>query len=496
MKLKLSFKLFFVFLLINISSVSILLITNRHFNNWGFDMYIRYIILEKLEGLSHVLSREYAEHGGWQFLAESPRVWTALVNESWPVEDPNILILTPTIALSPAPGIVEGGEEGDRVFPYPSRISLYDLQKTLIAGALYDYDMINKNEKLAVRVEGRTVGWLGIELGPLQIHPKDQELMKRQIITFNKVGGLTLLASTIVIFFFSKHLLAPIAQLSKAMKAVTDRCFDTRIPIARNDEFGILAGRFNTMAQQLQEYDRNQQRWITDISHELRTPLSVLIGEIEAFQDDVLKFDAASLASLGDEAKYLRRIVEDLHFISLAESTAIRMEKEVVRPLMVLTQLVYFFENRLKKKDVSVSVELEPVAVEQKIRGDLVRIRQVFSNLIENALQYMDKPGKLTVRGNRVGNNLIIVLEDTGPGVPDHALPHLFDRLYRADPSRNRETGGSGLGLAICRTIIGGHNGTISAKNIEGSGLRIEISLPVLNDDVGTGERETVSDGT
>jgi two-component system sensor histidine kinase BaeS len=157
--------------------------------------------------------------------------------------------------------------------------------------------------------------------------------------------------------------------------------------------------------------------------------------------------------------------------------------------------LIYFFENRLKKKGVSVDVVLEPTAVEQKITGDLVRIRQVFSNLIENAFQHMDKPGVLTLRGDRVGNRLVIIFEDSGPGVPVHALPHLFERLYKADPSRSRKTGGSGIGLAICKTIINGHNGSITAKNAASGGLRIEIMLPISNDRVKTGQQEKVDDG-
>jgi two-component system sensor histidine kinase BaeS len=413
------------------------------------------------------------------------------------VEDPNILILTPTIALSPASAAAGGASHigAERAFPYPDKISLFDLKKNLIAGAPCDFDILGKNVKTPVTVDGKTVAWLGIDLGPQEVHPKDQELMKGQINTFNAVGALTLLVSTIVLFFFSKHLLSPIEQLSSAMKALTDRCFGTRIPVKRNDEFGILATRFNTMARQLQEYDRNQQRWLSDISHELRTPLSVLIGEIEAFRDDVLKLDEASLRALGDEAKYLRRIVEDLHFISLAESTSLSMEKEPIRPLMVLTQAIYFFENRLKQKGVSIKVALAPAAVDLEIAGDRVRIRQVFSNLIENALQYMDKPGLLTVRGHSEDGRLVIVFEDSGPGVPAHDLPHLFERLYKADPSRSRKAGGSGIGLAICKTIVNGHNGTIAARNAEGGGLMIEISLPISGGDAENRQEEEDGDG-
>jgi two-component system sensor histidine kinase BaeS len=119
--------------------------------------------------------------------------------------------------------------------------------------------------------------------------------------------------------------------------------------------------------------------------------------------------------------------------------------------------------------------------VDNEIVGDEIRLKQVFSNLIENALRYMNTPGMLTISQNQTDGNLVIIFEDSGPGVPQDALLHLFDRLYRADPSRNRKTGGSGIGLSICKTIIDGHNGTITAENVEGGGLKIQISLPITN---------------
>jgi two-component system sensor histidine kinase BaeS len=112
-------------------------------------------------------------------------------------------------------------------------------------------------------------------------------------------------------------------------------------------------------------------------------------------------------------------------------------------------------------------------------------LKQVFSNIFENALRYADKPGRLTVHQHQTADRLVISFEDSGPGVPGDALPSLFERLYRAEPSRSRKTGGSGLGLAICKTIIEGHQGEITAANSDGGGLRIEISLPVSGDGIG-----------
>jgi two-component system sensor histidine kinase BaeS len=354
---------------------------------------------------------------------------------------------------------------------------LFNPGKELIAGAQSEFE---ESKKVQIKHDGKTVGWLGVNYEQ-EFPSLDKEVITKLSYIINTFGVVLFMVSTVVVFFFSKHLLAPIQQLSGAMKALTDRNFGVRIPVKRKDELGILAMRFNTMAQQLQEYDRNQHQWLSDISHELRTPLAVLTGELEALEDGILALDKTSLSSLREEAKGLRRIVEDLHFISLMEAGAVPMELKEFKPLPVLTQVICFFENRLKKKGMAIDVCLESSAADLKIEGDAVRLKQVFSNLIENALRYADKPGTLWVHQHRTPNRLIISFEDSGPGVPQHSLANLFERLYRAEPSRSRKTGGSGLGMAICKTIIEGHEGEITAANSNKGGLRIEISLPILN---------------
>ena len=290
-----------------------------------------------------------------------------------------------------------------------------------------------------------------------------------------------MLVSIGIAFLLSRHLLAPIKRLSEAAEALGDRNFSTRIPVVSKDELGTLAIRFNTMAEKLETYERNQQQWLSDISHELRTPLSVLIGEIEALQDGIRKPDKASLSSLCAEARHLSKIVNDLHYLSLSEAGTAPMEMNIIKPLPVLSQAIYFFQNRMVNNEMSVEVLLDPAAADLQMKGDRDRLMQLFTNLLENALNHTNKPGALTIRQTNSGRQLTIIFEDTGPGVSELALPRLFDRLYRADPSRNRKTGNSGLGLAICKTIVENHNGKILAQNSEKGGLKIEIRLPVLS---------------
>lgn len=485
MKLTLSAKLFLLFLLMNVSSVTVLVITNNNFSRWGFDLYTRYLILEKIQNLANTLPPEYKKTKSWEFLKDSPETWESMIRSTWLLNDSNIFVLTKNSA-APESAATENnspGQDKRSVAFLLQNLGMFDKWKKPVVGTERAFNEFSDEEIIPITTNNETIGWLAIDLGPRVPHPKDKELIRKQSIKFNTVGCVMLLISAIVVFFFSKHLLAPIQQLSIAMKALSHRHFGARMPVKRSDELGTLAKGFNTMASQLQTYDHNQRQWLSDISHELRTPLSVLIGEIDAFQDGVFKLDSVSLAALGDEAKHLQKIVEDLHFISLAEANAFSMEKSIVKPLMVLTQVVYFFDNRLRKKTISIDIQIEPTAVDIEIVGDEVRLKQVFSNLVENALRYMNTPGVLTIRQDQVDGKLIIIFEDSGPGVSEEALPHLFDRLYRADPSRNRKTGGSGIGLAICKTIITGHHGTITAKNVENGGLKIVISLPITTTD-------------
>lgn len=489
LRFKLSFKLFLVFLIINISSVSVLILANHYIAGWNFNAYIRFRTVQKLEILSGLLSQEYDRHSGWQWVVDTPEMWASFIRNNWPFdefEDPNVYIVEESKSQTPAILLVNPNDESDstpiQLTSYQiGNLSLFDSKKQLIAGNKYAFFEI---EKAPIKDSSGIIGWVGVKFGPPVYHPIDHGFIKKQLVEFNIIGVIVLIVSAVVVFLFSKHLLAPIKQLSLAMKSLTDRCYNTRMPTERNDELGVLSKRFNTMAEQFFKYDQTQRQWLSDISHELRTPLSVLIGEIEAFQDDVLKLDKASLAALGDEAKYLRRIVEDLHFISLSETNSISMERRTIKPLMILSQTLYLFEKRIKKRNISIKVQFEQGAEDLELLGDQIRLKQVFSNLIENALQHMDNPGLLTVDQKCADDSLVISFTDSGPGVPNHALPHLFDRLYKADPSRNRKSGGSGIGLAICKAIITWHNGEITAQNTKNGGLSIEITLPLLNENL------------
>jgi two-component system sensor histidine kinase BaeS len=230
------------------------------------------------------------------------------------------------------------------------------------------------------------------------------------------------------------------------------------------------------MAQTLEEYERLRRQWISDIAHELRTPLSVLRGEIEALKDGVRQVNRETLDSLYSEARYLSKIVNDLHELSLADTGALAIKKVPIDPVLILNETLGRFKQRFAEQRITILNKLEN-RPPMTIIGDGDRLQQLFSNLLENTLRYADAPGTLKLGQERTENRLTLFLEDSGPGVPEEALDRLFDRLFRVDRSRSRTLGGSGLGLSICKSIAKALGGEIRAVNANSGGLRIEVEL-------------------
>lgn len=483
MKLNLSVKIFVTFLLVTVTSSLLIVIAVRVSNRY-FERYSQQKDLKKLEYLADAVAEFYSENNGWDILYQNPDLWRAFLNSGSSKVD---LVMPSQEGRPPLePSITMRPLSMDRMPPMPiwdpqnlgPRVSLFDANKHRIVGGNPEVKF-NECDIIPVIVDDVTVGWVGLRSYMKGADTLDQAYLQKQSMIIFITGGIVLLASSFFALIFSRHLLRPIRLLADATKALTQRNFDVRINVQSSDELGDLAERFNFMAKKMDDYEQNQLRWLSDISHELRTPLSVLIGEIEAIQDGVRKADEKSLKSLCDEAKHLEKLVNDLHTLSLAEAGAISIKMVSVKPISVLNEVIYHFNNRIESSEMSLDVSLKPRSDELKVLGDPLRLVQLFSNVIENALIHAEKPGRLFIRQTHTKDNISLIFEDTGPGVPEESLPRLFERLYRADSSRSRSTGGSGLGLAICKTIVELHHGAIKAQNGEEGGLKIEITLPL-----------------
>nr|CAA6802370.1 MAG: Sensory histidine kinase BaeS [uncultured Thiotrichaceae bacterium] len=212
-----------------------------------------------------------------------------------------------------------------------------------------------------------------------------------------------------------------------------------------------------------------------DIAHELRTPLSILRGEIEAIQDGISQATPQTIQSLHQETLHLQRLVEDLYTLSISDSGSLTYHKTTLNIAGLLRETLAQFDAPLKEAQLILTSEIINIA---NVEGDSQRLQQLFQNLLRNSLRYTDTPGKLHVTLTVTSNQVSISFEDSPPGVPNESLPHLFERLYRVESSRNRATGGAGIGLSICHNIALAHDGSISAEPADLGGLKITITLP------------------
>jgi two-component system, OmpR family, sensor histidine kinase BaeS len=237
-----------------------------------------------------------------------------------------------------------------------------------------------------------------------------------------------------------------------------------------------LARDFNQLAYTLERNEQMRREFMADVSHELRTPLAVLRGELEAIEDGVRSLDQNAMKSLQGEVSMLSKLVDDLYELSLADVGALTYRKAPCRLNGLLEHSVAMFQERLNARRLRVELELPSQPLE--LMADADRLQQLFSNLLENAVRYTDPGGLVRISAAVERDELRIEFMDSGPGVSASQLPRLFERFYRGESSRNRESGGAGLGLAICRSIALAHGGSLSADHSPLGGLWLTLRLP------------------
>ena len=461
----LSYKLFGAFFLIMALVVGAMFLA-RYIFTLNFHHYINQVELERLESLVPVLQEKFLENGGWSFISKDPVKWAASLEE----------FADMTKRPLPPPPSDSNTEKDSK--DRQSRLLLLDETELPILGIPEPGD---KSKLFPITVEDKQVGWLGIKARkPFKGGPP-AALLERQAQHLTILGILVIGITALIAVFFSRSLLQPIRQLIQGTRALANREFSVRISPSGNDELGKLAENFNVMATTLEEYETLRKKWLTDISHELRTPLAILRGELEAMQDGIREMTPSSITSLHGEVLRITKLVEDIHLLSLTESDSLAMDKKPFLPRNVLEEAVQHFQPLLAQREISLLMMLDDLG-SFYLSGDKNRLAQVFTNIMDNSCKYISQGGTLRIKGRIEGDDCVIKFEDSGPGVSEKAMPYLFDRLYREEQSRNRETGGSGLGLAICRHIIEKHDGEIWAEKSSQGGLCIGIRLPVAEE--------------
>ncbi len=320
------------------------------------------------------------------------------------------------------------------------------------------------------------------------------------LITAAWAGAVPALAlATAGALFAARRVLRPVRQLRTAAEKITSGALDTRLDVTGKDELAELTGTFNTMATALERDDAelrrmeaNARRFAADVSHELRTPLAAMSAVTDALDEDAhsghLPPDTADAVLLiSDETRKLARMVEDLMEISRfdAGAAALHLDDVGLRTLLRKTLALRGWHEpdqvvtRLPQAAARPSDGPAPESQAQddiRVRVDARRIDVVLANLIANALRHGAPPVTVTARVTR--HSLVIDVADQGPGIPEDALPHVFDRFSKADAARTRSEG-SGLGLAIARENVRLHGGSLTAANLPDAGAVFTIELPL-----------------
>lgn len=490
MKMKFAHKVFLSFLLNSLVIVLCMLLFGRYFASRNFENYVGKMEMERLKQLSEALGQEYRKSGNWEaVLSNWPHWlrWSAMMPGPPPGEGiagrPPLpppppfsppMEGNPGMGRPPAPGILPP-PPGHH--PDPPRIMLFDAEKNPLTQR--ELASVDDSRLEPITVDGHPIGWVGLKKVERPSHPLDVEFIKHQSQMFYSTGAVALILAVLVTYALSRHVLAPVRKLAEATRALSSRRFETRIEGPYRDELGQLAADFNAMAQALERHEQMRRQWIADISHELRTPLAILRGEIEALLEGMREITREALESLHFEILHLARIVHDLRELTLIESRAVDMELNVVNPFEVLEETLKSFQKRFQNLGMEIEGS-DQCPGQVLILADADRLRQLFSNVLENTLRYADAPGVLRISSELKDDRLALHFDDSGPGVPEDSLGRLFDRLYRVDRARSRAHGGSGLGLAICRGIVERFGGWIEAQHGPLGGLRIAMVFPVL----------------
>ncbi|CFW96830.1 Signal transduction histidine kinase, core [Syntrophomonas zehnderi OL-4] len=272
-----------------------------------------------------------------------------------------------------------------------------------------------------------------------------------------------------------KRISLPLADLSSAIHEVAQGKLNKRIELKGDQEFLELGRDFNCMAQKLEDYDRNRRRLTLDISHELRTPLTLLRGQLEAMQNNSINATPENVALLLDEVIRLTRLIKELEDLSQVENQAV-----------VLHLSTFSIEDLLERLNPVVTAMQETGIIftinaddnVNEITADFDRVLQILLNLLSNAMRHAGQEGMVSLTINRQDNNLQFAITDNGSGISAENLPHVFERFYRLDDSRNRLAGGMGLGLSIAKGYVEAHQGKIWVESKPGFETTFYFSLP------------------
>jgi len=330
----------------------------------------------------------------------------------------------------------------------------------------------------AVPYESGTEHYL-VEVGASTIGSR--RVLHALVVTL--AAGLPVLLGLVVIggYVLIARALTPVNNIMQAAQEISLHHLSRRLPVPdTGDELANLSLVLNQMIARLDESFQHTNRFTTDASHELRTPLTIIKGELEAllFRKDIATPLRDEIYRILEEVERLVQIVEGLFSLSRLDSG----EAQTERVRLNLASLAETTAEQMCMLAVEKSIDIRyetkhPV----EVNGDRARLKQVIVNLLDNAIKYTPPGGEVSIAVNSRDGTAILEVSDTGCGVPEAAIPHLFERFYRADEVRSRHVDGAGLGLSIVQSICAAHGGSVSLRNRQPNGCQVTVEIPAAH---------------
>ncbi len=366
-----------------------------------------------------------------------------------------------------------------------NRVALLDAKRKVVWSALTNYqigDVLQSGEinnaLLLNDASGEVVGYLVVE-NASSVTINDISPFIERLRGVILIAGI--LAAAVAVFMailISNQLLKPVRALTRAADHLSAGDLSTRVKVEGSDELATLGRTFNQMAANLESEEERKKALTTDIAHELRTPLAVQKAQIEAMLDGVVPLDKENLMTIENQAEFLARMVDDLRLLAMADAGELKLEMQDIQAEELVQKVIDQFKVQAQNEEADLILNVSEEAKDKYLHSDPVRLTQIIHNLIANALRYGKKHGKVDVEISNIAGKTIITVSDDGNGIPEDALPHLFERFYRHEKARSRETGGSGLGLAISKKLAILLGGDLTAANLPQGGARFTLILP------------------
>jgi two-component system sensor histidine kinase BaeS len=449
----LTLKLTLAFLLVGLTGALLVAVIVQQRTRTAFGQYV---LNQEQQSLVELLGQYYQTHGSWQGLSES----------------------LPYFQEFGLPNPMDGrrmrGERAPFALIGTDRRVIFSQQGEQVGRLASERDL---KAAIPLVIGEETVGWILTEPGTRSWIPDSLE--GSFLSTVNRATIFSALIASILALtlggLLALGMTRSLRELTEATVEIAHGKFGRQVKVRSKDELGQLATSFNQMSLDLEQATQVRRQMTADIAHDLRSPLSVITGYAEALSDGKLPGDPEVFSILYQETKHLSRLVEDLRTLSLADSGELSLMKLPTAPQSILEQALTRHARTAHELGIGLAVEagaetLPAVAV------DAERMAQVLDNLIKNAFRFTPAGGEVSLSARAADKKVKLLVRDTGSGIAAEDLPHVFDRFYRGDKSR-QQNGESGLGLAISKSIVEAHGGAISVASAAGEGSTFTITL-------------------